>query len=1005
MGAGIGRATACWQAILRPAVMAHSPHESSAVPTINRQLFLNAASLRLRDVVLSASDDVQTHRDKLARIVLDEMYQFVGLLDTDGMTLEINRSALEGAALRLDDIQGKPFWAARWWSVSVETVDAVRAYILRAGQGEFVRCDVEVFGKAAGEETIVIDFSLLPVKDQDGKVVFLLAEGRNITEKKRAEAQIARKSEELQSLLDKLRQADQLKSDFFANISHELRTPLALILGPAEAMLSGGDKLTVLQRRDLNVIHRNAATLLNHVNDLLDLAKLDAGKMGLNHARIDLARAVRKVAEQFHAIAPQRPVSYVIDTPDTLHAEVDPEKIERVVLNLLSNAFKFTPVGGRIRLALEAGAGDSFVLSVQDTGPGVPSDMRRAIFERFRQAQGGTTRDVGGTGLGLAIAKEFVDLHQGTIGVSTAPGGGALFQVELPLHAPAGSYVRDVETMAEPDAEAAFVGDAIAVAQPGKIEDEAFEAADDRATILVVEDNAEMRRFITEVLASDYRVVTAADGEQALARAQTEPPDLVVTDLMMPRLGGDRLVAEMRRRPRLAQVPVLVLSAKGDEALRARLLAESVQDYVTKPFSAHELRARVRNLVMMKCARDALQRELATQNEDLSQLTRQLIANRQTLQRSMEALQESEHRWRALYEHSPVGIAMTDSAGQILATNPAFQTMLGYSREEFRNCSILKITPEEDHATVQARIARLVAGEIREYHLQRRYQRRDGQVVWANTSVSVLPATRSVPRMLVVVAEDITERKRAAEALVTAQNELARVARVSTLGELAASIAHEVNQPLAAVVANGHACLRWLDAQPPNADEVEAAVQRIVRDANQASQVIARIRGFLRRGEFLPTQVDVEEVIGEVIKLVQGEARAQGVSLRLMASHNVPAVVVDRVQLQQVILNLVMNAMEAMCTTDEAPRVVELSAHWNEADCAVLVEVRDTGLGIGAADRERIFEAFHTTKPAGMGMGLAISRSIVEAHGGRLWAAANQDRGETFRFTLPTDRT
>jgi signal transduction histidine kinase len=136
-----------------------------------------------------------------------------------------------------------------------------------------------VFGQAAGEQTIVIDFSLLPVKDQDGSVVFLLAEGRNITEKKRAEAEIARKSEELQKLLDKLRQADQLKSDFFANISHELRTPLALILGPVEVMLSGADNLTEPQRRDLNVIHRNAATLLGHVNDLLDLAKHDAGKM------------------------------------------------------------------------------------------------------------------------------------------------------------------------------------------------------------------------------------------------------------------------------------------------------------------------------------------------------------------------------------------------------------------------------------------------------------------------------------------------------------------------------------------------------------------------------------------------------------------------------------------------------------------------------------------------------------------------------------------------------
>src|SRR5438128_2701278 len=146
------------------------------MPTINRQLFTDSPALRVRDVTLSATDDLQAHREKLARIVLDEMYQFVGLLDANGMTLEINRAALEGAGIRLDDIQGKPFWEARWWAVSKETEDCARDFIQRARQGEFMRCDVENYGQAAGEETIIVDFSLLPIKDQNGKIVFLLAE-------------------------------------------------------------------------------------------------------------------------------------------------------------------------------------------------------------------------------------------------------------------------------------------------------------------------------------------------------------------------------------------------------------------------------------------------------------------------------------------------------------------------------------------------------------------------------------------------------------------------------------------------------------------------------------------------------------------------------------------------------------------------------------------------------------------------------------------------------------
>ena len=972
------------------------------MPTINRQLFTHSQTRRVGDVTLSSTDDLQAHREKLARIVLDEMYQFVGLLDAEGMTLEINRAALEGAGILLDDIQGKPFWEARWWAISKETVQAQRDFVVRARQGEFVRCDVEIYGRAAGEETIVIDFSLRPVKDQDGEIVFLLPEGRNITEKRRAEAEIARKNEELQRLLDKIQQLDQLKSDVFANVSHELRTPLALILAPVEGMLATGENLTELQRRDLTVIHRNAATLLKHVNDLLDLAKLDAGKMTMNFARVDLARAVRRVAEHFHALAPQRALSYVITAPDALEAEVDPEKFDRMLLNLLSNAFKFTPSGGRIRCALELSADDRVLFSVQDSGPGVAPDMRSAIFERFRQAQGGTTRDFGGTGLGLAIAKEFVDLHGGTIAVSDAPGGGALFQVEMPLRAPAGAYVRDVEaTPALAEGEVIVEG-AIEELHSIAVETTQDTRSRDRPTVLLAEDNAEMRRFISEVLAGEYHVISVADGAQALASAIAEPPDLVITDLMMPKLGGDRLVSEMRARQPLAQVPVLVLSAKSDEALRAQLLAESVQDYVTKPFSAHELRARVRNLVMMKRARDALQTELATQNEDLSQLTQQLIANRQTLQRSLEALKESEHRWRALYEHSPVGIALTDSSGRIQTANLAFQTMLGYAPDEIRNCSLDEITPEDDRAAARSRIAQLVEGEVDEYHAQKRYQRKDGGFVWANASVSVIPGTSSRPRMLVAIAEDITERKRAEEALAQSQNELARVTRVSTLGELAASIAHEVSQPLVAVSASADAFLRWMAAQPPNEQEAHDAVRRIVRDANRASEVIARIRGFLKRGEPHRARVEIEDVICDVIVLVQAEARTHGVSILHTPAHDLPSALADRVQLQQVILNLVMNALEAMSTVTGAPRVVEIGASKHESE-AVLVAVRDSGVGLDPRNRDRIFDAFHTTKPEGMGMGLAISRSIIEAHGGRLWATPNDGPGETFQFTLPID--
>ncbi|MDX6007635.1 ATP-binding protein [Cupriavidus necator] len=967
--------------------------------TINPQLFSHGQTLRVGGVTLRATDGLRTHREKLARIVLDQMYQFVGLLDADGLTLEINEAALAGAGIRLDDIQGKPFWEARWWCVSKQTQECAQDAIERACRGEFVRFDVEVYGRTGGEETIIVDFSLLPVKDRRNEVMFLLAEARNITEKKRSEAEIVRKNEELQQLLDKIRQIDALKSDFFAKVSHELRTPLALILGPAESLIAGSDNLNEQQRRDLTVIRRNATTLLKHVNDLLDLAKLDAGKISLDYARIDVAHTVRAVAAHFDTLAPQRSYSYVVALPEACEAEVDPQKFERIVLNLLSNAFKFTPPGGRIRCGLEPSGNSRFLVTVQDSGPGVAPEMRTVLFEPFCQGRAGMAGEFGGTGLGLAIVKEFVDLHGGTVSMSEAPGGGALFQVELPLLAPKGTYVRQdvalpqrVVPAVNVDVNEALLATELPYADSRQ--------ALDRPRVLVVEDNVEMGRFLSQILADEYRVEHAMDGSKALAAAIAEPPDLVVTDLMMPELSGDELVAEMRKQASLAQVPVLVLSARADDALRLELLASSVQDYVIKPFSVHELRVRVRNLIRMKSARDVLQKELASQNDDLGQLARQLIASRQELQRSLAAERASEQRWRVVFENSAVGIALTDTDGQFMAANPAFRRMLGYTEKELTRLSIESITPAEDRAIARLHIANLVGGKRREYRLEKRYSRKDGSAVWVDTSVSLIPGDGSRQSMLVGIVEDITERKRAEHALAQTEAELARVSRVTTMGELAASIAHEVNQPLAGVVANGHACLRWLAASPPNEQEAHEAVQRIIRDANRAGNVIARIRQFLKREEPQRTAIRPNEVVSEVISMVQDSLRSNRISLCEALAPNLPPVAADRVQLQQVILNLVMNAIEAMSLVEGRARVLMVTTQRNDQS-AVHVAIRDTGVGLDTRQLERVFDAFYTTKPQGMGMGLAICRSIVETHGGQLWAMPNDGFGASFHFTFP----
>ena len=254
------------------------------------------------------------------------------------------------------------------------------------------------------------------------------------------------------------------------------------------------------------------------------------------------------------------------------------------------------------------------------------------------------------------------------------------------------------------------------------------------------------------------------------------------------------------------------------------------------------------------------------------------------------------------------------------------------------------------------------------------------------------------------VNTDIEDRRRAEDALHKAQAELAHVTRVTTLGELTASIAHEVNQPLAAVVTNGEACLRWLQRDVPDLDEVRSSVERMISDGRRASQVVARLRALVRKGDARQARLNMNEIVDDVLLLVERELVEQRVALRLDLEPSPLPVLGDRVQLQQVIINLVMNAIQAMSGVTDRPRVLSIRSRSRAPDTddrSTIVEVRDTGVGIDPSSMAQLFTAFHTTKADGMGMGLSICRSIVEAHGGRISVAPDLERGACFVVSLP----
>jgi C4-dicarboxylate-specific signal transduction histidine kinase len=262
--------------------------------------------------------------------------------------------------------------------------------------------------------------------------------------------------------------------------------------------------------------------------------------------------------------------------------------------------------------------------------------------------------------------------------------------------------------------------------------------------------------------------------------------------------------------------------------------------------------------------------------------------------------------------------------------------------------------------------------------------------------------TADLNRANLQLKSEIAERRAAEEGLLQAQNELARIARITTMGELAASIAHELNQPLGSIVVNGDACLRWLEGVSPNLEEARQAVEAIIRDGTRASDVLVRTRKLLRPGDGIRERLDINSVVQEVIVWTNDKLQRSDVLVRLELQQDPPAVTVDRVQLQQVILNLVMNAIEAMLEVNQHPRVLYIRTE-RQVLGKLLAQIADSGVGIDPKNSSRIFEPFYTTKTNGIGMGLTISRSIIEAHGGRLWVV-KAERGSTFCFTLPIDR-
>jgi PAS domain S-box-containing protein len=359
-------------------------------------------------------------------------------------------------------------------------------------------------------------------------------------------------------------------------------------------------------------------------------------------------------------------------------------------------------------------------------------------------------------------------------------------------------------------------------------------------------------------------------------------------------------------------------------------------------------------------------------------------------------LQEREAKIRRLVDANIVGVLISNLDGRVIEANNAYLDMVGCTHDDLVSGRVkwMDLTPPEWMEVSQRGLEQLRATGTMDL-VEKEYLLKDGSRVPILIAAALITPTQAVAFVV-----DLRERKAAEEALVRAREELAHVTRVSTVGELAASIAHEINQPLAAVATYAAAALLWLLHDPPNFERAREALQHTIHEGERAGKIVSRVRALVKKAPPRTEAVDIDEVILEVLDLSRNELRRNGISIRTQLAAGKPLVRGDRIQLQQLVLNLILNAVDAMSEPGTSPRKLTIASRRGESN-QVLVEVRDSGRGFLAETMERIFDPFFTTKIDGMGMGLSISRSIVVAHGGRLWATANQPRGAVFQFALP----
>ncbi|MFQ5865284.1 MAG: ATP-binding protein [bacterium] len=488
-------------------------------------------------------------------------------------------------------------------------------------------------------------------KNLEAKLVEVKDLSKKTLQQKLEQARLKQELELEQVHAEKLQEIDRMKSRFFANISHEFRTPLTLILGPLEKLLS--EKFQQPVKKQFRVMLRNGRRLLRLINQLLDLSKLEAGSMGLKARPENIIPLLKGIVLSFSSLAERKKINLKFEVAeDEIIVYVERDKLEKIVSNLLSNAFKFTPKRSEIcvavsthpeehpsRPALNKGGQRGVVeITVRDSGTGIPPERLERIFDRFYQADDLYTSEQGGSGIGLALTKELVELHHGEIQVTSELGKGSTFIVRLPLgkeHLKPEEIVEPASIIAHP--ESSIQHPESTIEYPESSIRKATSSLE-RPVILIVEDNADVRTYIRDYLGKDYEITEAIDGEQGFKKSVNAIPDLIISDVMMPKLDGYELCRKLKTDERTSHIPVILLTARAGGQSKVEGLETGADDYIIKPFDARELQVRVKNLIeQRRKLRERFAKEITLQPKDIAITS----MDAQFLQKAMDVVEQN----------------------------------------------------------------------------------------------------------------------------------------------------------------------------------------------------------------------------------------------------------------------------------------------------------------------------------------------------------------------------